>query len=65
MNTSGNHGSARIYQFPAGGRAALGRQTKSIDERTPCVSEALCSDAWYHQEAIRESKPPYKPSWER
>ncbi len=24
MNTSLNHGSARIYQFPAGGRAALG-----------------------------------------
>ena len=24
MNTSLNHGSAKIYQFPAGGRAALG-----------------------------------------
>ena len=24
MNSSLNHGSAKIYQFPAGGRAALG-----------------------------------------
>ena len=24
MNTSLNHGSAKIYQFPAGGRSALG-----------------------------------------
>jgi len=24
MNTSFNHGSAKIYQFPVGGRAALG-----------------------------------------
>ena len=35
MNTSLNHGSAKIYQFPAGGRAALGGrrydETKRID----------------------------------
>jgi hypothetical protein len=69
MHTKWNHESARIYQFPAGGRAALGgrryMETKSTDQRTPHVSEALCSDSWYHEEAIRESTPSFKPSWER
>jgi Protein of unknown function (DUF2735) len=73
MNQTFNHGSARIYQFPAGGRAALGgrsyRETKSIDHNTPRVNEAMCSGSWYHEEAIREeealSKPPVKPTWER
>jgi hypothetical protein len=69
MNRSPNQGSAKIYQFPAGGRAALGghssRETKAIDQYTPRVNEALCSDSWYHEEAIRESQPGYKPFWER
>jgi Protein of unknown function (DUF2735) len=66
MNTSLNHGSARIYQFPAGGRAALGgrRQEEAmtairaaIDPGSSRVSEAAYGDAWYHQAAIEESKP--------
>jgi hypothetical protein len=73
MNQTFNHGSARIYQFPAGGRAALGGrrfgETKSIDQSTPRVNEAMCSGSWYHEEAIREekaaSKLPIKPTWER
>ena len=36
MNTSLNHGSAKIYQFPAGGRAALGgrryEETKAVTD---------------------------------
>ena len=67
MNTNWNHGSAKIYQFPVGGRAALGGhqgETKTI-ERTPYASEALCSDSWYHEEAIRQSTPSFKPFWER
>ena len=67
MNTNRNHGSAKIYQFPVGGRAALGAhhgETKPI-ERTPCASEAFCSDSWYHEEAIRQSTPSFKPFWER
>ena len=67
MTTS--EGSAKIYPFPAGGRAALGDrrsgETKSIDQSTPRVNEALCSGSWYHEEAIRESQPSYKPFWER
>jgi hypothetical protein len=65
MHTSLNHGSAQIYQFPAGGRAALGGrrygETKSEDQRTLPVNETICSGSWYHQEAIDEAKP----KWER
>ncbi len=67
MNTSLNHGSAKIYQFPAGGRAALGGrrhgETTPASERRsePVVYETVCSGSWYHQEAIDEAKP----AWER
>ena len=59
-----NHGqeSARIYQFPAGGRAALGGQRysefKSVTalQTAPRINEAACSGSWYHEEAIREAE---------
>jgi len=62
MNTSFNHGSARIYQFPVGGRSATGgrryEDTKSgTDPASLRVSEAACGDGWYHEAAIQESKP--------
>jgi hypothetical protein len=67
MNSSLNHGSATIYQFPAGGRAALGG--RRYDETKPTtepagssrVNDAACSSSWYHEAAIQESKP----VWER
>ena len=59
INTGVNEGSAKIYQFPAGGRSALaGRrygETKS-DLAAPVVSVADCSGSWYHAEAIEEAK---------
>jgi hypothetical protein len=66
MNSSLNHGSAKIYQFPAGGRSALGGhrygETKAATDVTnPRVSEAGCSDSWYHAAAIEEAKP----KWDR
>jgi hypothetical protein len=66
MNTSLNSGSAKIYQFPAGGRAALGgrryEETKSTAEPDGSrVNEAACGSGWYHEAAIQESKP----GWER
>jgi hypothetical protein len=66
MNTSLNHGSARIYQFPAGGRAALGagrhQETKpAADQNSSRVNETVCSGSWYHEAAIQESKP----AWDR
>jgi hypothetical protein len=61
MNPSFNQ-SAKIYQFPAGGRAALGGrsqdETKSaVDKASLRVHEAACGDSWYHEAAIQESKP--------
>jgi hypothetical protein len=67
MSANLNQGSARIYQFPAGGRAALGGRTyseaKSVAE-APRANEGMCSGSWYHEEAIREAQSETEP-WER
>ncbi len=67
MRTALNQGSAKIYQFPAGGRAALGGrrygEAKSAID-TPRVNESICSGSWYHDEAIHEANPNFKPGWE-
>jgi hypothetical protein len=68
MNTSLSHGSAKIYQFPAGGRAAFGprrlEDTKTGADLSASVgasvgpsrvSEVACGDSWYHEAAIQES----------
>jgi hypothetical protein len=61
MNTSLNHGSAKIYQFPVGGRSALAG--RSYDEAKTATDLALsratevaCAGSWYHEAAIQESK---------
>jgi hypothetical protein len=50
---------AKIYQFPPGGRAALrtGRPLpKPIDEMQAAVANrAVVGGSWYHEEAIRET----------
>ena len=66
MNSSLSHGSAKIYQFPAGGRAALGGHRyepakSTTDLAPPPVNETVSSGSWYHEAAIQESKP----AWER
>jgi len=65
LTTSVNEGSAKIYQFPAGGRAALGGrrydEAKSAVDQGSRVNEASCSSSWYHEAAIQEAKP----VWER
>lgn len=62
MNTSSNQGSARIYQFPAGGRSALGGRRyqetiPAIDLASSRVSDVAVGGAWYHDAAIQESMP--------
>jgi hypothetical protein len=61
MNSGLNQGSARIYQFPARGRSALGgrhhEETRTADPASTYVGDSACSDSWYHQAAIEESKP--------
>lgn len=66
MNSNLNHGSARIYQFPAGGRAALGGrrfdESQSAKEQASSrINETVSSGSWYHEAAIQEAKP----AWER
>jgi hypothetical protein len=59
MNTGLNQGSAKIYQFPAGGRAALGgrRYGETTTEfAAPPANLAACSDSWYHAAAIEDEK---------
>jgi len=59
MNTGVNPGSATIYQFPTGGRAALrGRrygETKPAELAAEAVNLADCSDSWYHAAAIQDA----------
>jgi hypothetical protein len=75
MNPSLNQGSAKIYQFPAGGRAALGGRRYDEVKSAGTVgnyhlNEALSCDSWYHEAAIQEAntkptpKPTPKPTWE-
>ena len=61
LNTGSSQGSAKIYQFPAGGRAALGGRrygdARADLATAPRINEAASYDSWYHQAAIDESKP--------
>ncbi|WP_108519244.1 DUF2735 domain-containing protein [Bradyrhizobium algeriense] len=58
MNTGLSQGSAKIYQFPAGGRAALGGrrygETKTAEMTAQPVNLADCSGSWYHAAAIAD-----------
>jgi hypothetical protein len=59
LNTGLNEGSAKIYQFPAGGRAALaGRHPggTGTEFAAPPVNVADCCDSWYHAAAIEDEK---------
>jgi Protein of unknown function (DUF2735) len=61
MNASLNQGSAKIYQFPIGGRAALAGHRYGATEAVsafaaPSTNLADCFDSWYHQAAIQEAK---------
>jgi hypothetical protein len=65
MDTNMNQGSARIYQFPRGGRAGLGGrrhgETEPARQTATSIQPSICSGSWYHEEAIQEAKP----AWER
>jgi hypothetical protein len=64
MTTTSEFGTARIYQFPKGGRAALANrrdQSKHVVEFAQArASQVAVGDCWYHEEAIRESDRPRK-----
>jgi uncharacterized protein DUF2735 len=61
MNTGLNQGSAKIYQFPVGGRASIagrryGESKSALEIAASQVNKADCSGSWYHEAAIEESK---------
>ncbi len=62
LNTNPNQGSARIYQFPVGGRSAVGGRRHdeiktSADLALSRVNQVTVGGAWYHDAAIQDSKP--------
>ena len=60
MMSTLSEGSAKIYQFPAGGRAALaGRrygETSVTEFAGPAANLADSSGSWYHAAAIKDAK---------
>lgn len=58
MPTNTPHQSAKIYQFPIGGRAAahgLRNEARSHLERiAPHVTPTVCGEGWYHDAAIQQ-----------
>ena len=60
INTGLSAGSAKIYQFPTGGRAALGGrsygETKRAEPAAQPASIVDCYDSWYHAAAIQDAK---------
>ena len=61
ITTGQNQGSATIYQFPAGGRAALGGrrygEVRMARDLAAEVETSACSESRYHQAAIDDAKP--------
>lgn len=60
MTTTSQRETAKIYQFPIGGRTGL-RRDRAVAQpaETPAttrVSKAVFSGSWYHEEAIRDSE---------
>lgn len=52
MNTDLHRTSAKIYQFPAGGRASRAQPAAAVSAREPQVCTA--GSGWYHEAAIQE-----------
>jgi hypothetical protein len=63
VSTNIYQGSAKIYQFPVGGRAALGGRptAKPIEVAAAAVNRAPASSGWYHEAALHEGDLPGKP----
>jgi hypothetical protein len=64
MTTNSPHQhSAKIYQFPVGGRASVGprgHQAKRSDPHAPKVTPTVAGEGWYHDAAIQEDKRTYE-----
>jgi hypothetical protein len=60
MTAHSFEGSAKIYQFPTGGRArreARRHEAKPVDDfAVPRIARVTSGSAWYHEEAIRDAQ---------
>ena len=60
MTASSYRESAKIYQFPSGGRAALGGrrdEAKTVESFAgPRISRVSSGAAWYHEEAVQNAE---------
>lgn len=66
MNISPIGGSAKIYEFPRGGRAGLAKAREMSNfEANLAILRAMpvaSGGSWYHEEAIRADEPTNKRS---
>jgi len=63
MTTSSFGGTAKIYQFPKGGRAGLNAdryETKTTNAFALRFATVASGGAWYHEEAVRDEQHPRK-----
>jgi hypothetical protein len=61
LDQGAGQGSAKIYQFPRGGRASVDGQRRDASRLNADFSERVYVEAasfgsWYHEEAIREAQ---------
>jgi hypothetical protein len=54
--------SAQIFQFPVGGRAALGvrraaHAVRPADLMPARAANVACGTCWYHEDAVRDAEP--------
>ena len=63
MTANAIGGTAKIYQFPKGGRAGLSSGPHQANPtetfQAPSVAR-VASGSWYHEEAIREAERGHK-----
>lgn len=59
MTANHERASAQIFQFPAGGRAALTSQRDLGKAATakPLLADIAAGSSWYHEQAIRDDQP--------
>ena len=65
MNTN-IQGTAKIYQFPVGGRRSIDAKRRGelkavTDMNAQRVFDSVVGGSWYHEEAIKDSEPTRKP----
>ena len=63
MNANTERGSAKIYQFPVGGRSRAGTQRNDSNGAQTAMPRITFGSSWYHEEAVQEAQPSRKPSF--